>query len=77
MQNMSQKYCNRFYFSLLTASYLFTSFVYKMADSCRPVSRHGRYNATGPSSVQYTGDVSSYGNVDFTPSEGYLLLPTK
>ncbi|KAL4221101.1 cilium assembly [Mactra antiquata] len=40
-----------------------------MADSCRPVSRHGRYNSTGPSSVQYTGDVSSYGNVDYTPTD--------
>ena len=45
-----------------------------MADSCRPVSRHGRYNASGPSSVRYTSDVPTYGNVDYTPSDGKVFL---
>ena len=48
--------------------------VNNMANSCRPVSRHGRYNATGPSSMTYNPDVSTYGNVDYTPSDGLYFF---
>ena len=65
------------YFNEMFTGELFTSFVYNMADSCRPVSRHGRYNSSGPSSVGYGGDVAAFGNVDYTPTDGmiYIALP--
>lgn len=44
-----------------------------MADSCRPVSRHGRYNSSGPSSMQYAGDVTAYGGMSYSPTDGTNL----
>jgi hypothetical protein len=42
-----------------------------MADSCRPVSRHGRYSANHDrSDVQYTDKLHSYPTVDYRGREG-------
>ncbi|XP_060078449.1 uncharacterized protein LOC132557935 [Ylistrum balloti] len=48
-----------------------------MADSCRPVSRHGRYHAPGRNintSSRYTDDIPSYSTIDYVDQEDVYQL---
>lgn len=47
-----------------------------MADSCRPVSRHGRYHAADrrlSSNVPYTEDVPSYSTLEYVDQDGKTI----
>ncbi|XP_033763571.1 serine/arginine repetitive matrix protein 4-like [Pecten maximus] len=48
-----------------------------MADSCRPVSRHGRYHAPGRNvntSSRYTDDIPNYSTIDYVDQEDVYQL---
>ncbi|OWF37192.1 serine/arginine repetitive matrix protein 2-like [Mizuhopecten yessoensis] len=48
-----------------------------MADSCRPVSRHGRYHAPGhtiDTSGRYADDIPSYSTIDYVDQEDVYKL---